>query len=97
MSFNCTGCGLCCTRMESVLNTPAPFKWMEPLIAEFPYGTDEYGACMMLEDGQCSVYENRPLLCNIERIADEMDTGMSKETWFELNYHGCRVLQQKVA
>lgn len=94
MTFECTGCGLCCTRMEKVLNTPPVFRWMEPLIAAFPYGTDENGACMMLVDGQCSVYEDRPLLCDVERMADELDIGMTKEVWFEMNYAGCRKLAE---
>ena len=71
-------------------------EWMQKLVDEFPYGTDENGVCMKFKDGLCSVYENRPLLCNIGRIANEVEIGMTKKDWFELNEYGCKVLQQGV-
>jgi len=95
MGFNCTGCGLCCTQIEKIKRTVHPFGWMQKLVDAFPYGTDVDGACMMLVDGQCSVYEDRPLLCDIERTADEVDIGMSKRQWFEVNYRGCKQLQRE--
>ena len=36
---------------------------------DFPYKTDESGACEKLDkDGKCTVYENRPLVCNVEKM-----------------------------
>ncbi len=95
MSFNCSGCGLCCTRIAKIKATVHPMNWMQILVNDFPYGTDADGACMKLVDGQCSVYEDRPLLCDIEGIADKMDIGMSKKQWFEMNYKGCEFLQRE--
>jgi Fe-S-cluster containining protein len=95
MSFECTGCGLCCTKIGQIKAAPPAFTWMQEAIDAFPYGTTESGACMMLVDNKCSVYEDRPLLCNVERMADELDIGMTKEMWFDLNYYGCRVLQRE--
>mgnify|MGYP001819312216 CR=1 FL=1 len=95
MGFNCTQCGLCCERMGKVKSVPMQTEWMQKLVDEFPYGTDENGVCMKYKDGLCTVYDNRPLLCNIERIADEVDIGMTKEAWFKFNEFGCKVLQQK--
>ncbi|GAG69463.1 unnamed protein product [marine sediment metagenome] len=94
MGFHCTGCGLCCNNIAKIKRTVHPLVWMQKLVNEFPYGTDENGACMMLVDGQCSVYDDRPLLCNIERTADELDIGMTKKQWFDMNYRGCEILQQ---
>ena len=85
---------MCCQRMDKVKKTIYPWDWMNKLVADFPYDTDEAGQCEMLIDGQCSVYEMRPMLCNIERIADMIDIGMNKETWFEINYRGCESLQK---
>lgn len=35
----------------------------------FPYKATETGACEKLdEDGKCTVYENRPLVCSIPRM-----------------------------
>jgi Fe-S-cluster containining protein len=94
MSFNCTGCGLCCTKIGKIKATPMPVAWMQAAVDAFPYESDETGACEKLVDNKCSVYENRPLLCNIERMADELDIGMTKEQWFAMNYQGCKVLQE---
>lgn len=34
----------------------------------FPYAAKEDGSCEKLVDGKCSVYANRPLICNMERM-----------------------------
>lgn len=96
MGFHCTSCGLCCQRMRALLATPQELPWMQKLVDEFPYGTKSNGHCEQYENGLCLVYDKRPLLCNIERIADEVDIGMSKDQWFELNYQGCAKLQRRM-
>jgi hypothetical protein len=61
---------------------------LRELVERFPYQTKEDGSCEMLtEEGKCSVYESRPLLCNIKLGAkllqiDEME-------WYRLNQMGC--------
>ena len=41
---------------------------------DFPYRANKDGSCEKLgEDGKCTVYENRPLVCNI--------SGMFKKFW----------------
>jgi Fe-S-cluster containining protein len=96
MSFHCTQCGLCCENMDKVLAAQHPQPWMQELVKAFPYGTKPNGQCEQFENGVCLVYERRPLLCDIERIADEVDIGMTKDEWFELNYQGCRTLQSRI-
>lgn len=66
---------------------------MQKLVDEFPYGTKSNGHCEQYENGLCLVYDKRPLLCNIERIADEVDIGMSKDEWFTANERECGRLQ----
>ena len=67
--FPCTSCGQCCRNIDKVLysgvdpNTPIGM-----LVKNFPYKPNAQGECEMLVDGKCSVYENRPLLCDIKKM-----------------------------
>ena len=61
--FPCTKCGLCCAKIGGVLKLKSSRFQKE--IDEFPYAAKEDGSCEMLKDGLCSVYENRPNICNI--------------------------------
>lgn len=95
MTFPCTQCGLCCKQMDKVLSNPTPFDWMQELVDDFPYQALSNGHCEMLHNNQCMVYEDRPLLCNLERTVDELDIGFTKDQWFALNERGCEILQDK--
>ena len=99
MSFQCTKCGLCCTRIDKILASSPPWPWMRQMIAGFPYGAKENGYCEQFdaETGLCMVYDNRPLLCDIDRAAAELDLGMSKFEWYRMNYEGCKILQDAAA
>jgi Fe-S-cluster containining protein len=70
--------------------------WMQPVVDAFPYQAREDGSCEKLKDNRCTVYFDRPLLCNIDRMADETDMPMNKETWFKMNYIGCKQLQMEI-
>jgi Fe-S-cluster containining protein len=95
--FECTSCGLCCKQVGAILTSPVPFMWMKQAVKDFPYKPREDGSCEKLgKDNRCSVYADRPLLCNIERMADEIDMPINKETWYEMNYIGCRQLQMEI-
>jgi Fe-S-cluster containining protein len=80
--------------MDKVLKHGPALPWMQPAHDAFPYGTKKNGECEMLQGTKCLVYEDRPLLCDIERISDELDTGMTQQEWFDMNYKGCEQLQQ---
>lgn len=97
MAFNCTGCGECCKQIGKTLvaqHTLIP--WMRAVVREFPYKAKENGHCEMLVDDKCSVYEDRPLLCNIDKMADDTTMPLSKFEWYKMNYEGCGILQSKV-
>ena len=96
MGFECTSCGLCCKQIRAIKSQPAPFPWMQKAVDEFPHGTRADGSCEKLEDNRCTVYADRPLLCNIDRLADEPDMPVDKETWYEMNYIGCKQLQMEI-
>ena len=95
--FNCTACGHCCAQINRLLDFDWAnhWPWMQKLVDDFPYAVREDGSCEMLNGTLCSVYEDRPLLCSIERTADEVDIGMSKQQWFMVNEQSCKQLQNK--
>jgi hypothetical protein len=69
--FPCSGCGQCCRFIGKVLNSNVDANTpIGALIKEFPYKPNANGDCEMLVDGQCSVYEDRPVLCNIKKMSE---------------------------
>jgi len=97
MAFNCTECGECCRKLGSILEQSyTHIPWMRPMVKAFPYKVKEDGSCEMLVDNRCSVYEDRPLMCNIDRMAKEARMPMSKIEWYSMNYQGCNQLQMEI-
>ena len=93
MDFPCTSCGLCCTKIQEIRDNLESYKdltVMYKAIEDFPYDTDDTGACTKLINGICSVYEDRPLLCNIKRLGEE--SGYDLPSWFKLNAISCNTL-----
>lgn len=90
--FPCTQCGLCCRLVGQALAHKE--YWDNPLIRAaleaFPYSTDENGTCEMLVDNKCSVYENRPLVCDIEKMAKLR--GVDKDYWYRISAGACNFL-----
>jgi Fe-S-cluster containining protein len=73
MNFNCTGCGLCCTIVGKRIKDAKQGIGNEPertLVANFPFPVNEDGSCSKYDHAtkKCSDYENRPLICNVERL-----------------------------
>ena len=97
MAFNCTGCGQCCQKVGHILeDSHRNIPWMRSMVEAFPYKVKEDGSCEMLVDNRCSVYEDRPLMCNIDRIAKEASMPITKLKWYQLNYEGCNKLQMEI-
>ncbi len=94
MEFNCTGCGSCCRYIGLVINNVQALE--EPFKTEFlnfPYSFKEDGSCENLTvDNKCLVYENRPNICNIDKIyelyyADKI----SKQEYYLKNARICNL------
>jgi len=72
LSFACTACGLCCKTIGKVIENGKKIKnqtAFEQVFIDFPYEAREDGSCEKLdENGLCTVYENRPLVCNVEKM-----------------------------
>lgn len=70
--FPCTGCSACCHKLSEIhiAASQAPKGSIVRQAAdEFPFGWDDTGTCRMLENGLCSVYDERPLMCDVRRLA----------------------------
>lgn len=92
--FPCTGCGACCRSVDGVKeNKHLHPKAIQELIEAFPYDHKD-GVCEMLVDNKCAVYEDRPVLCNIEKVS-EYYPDLTKEEYFKINADFCNLLQLK--
>jgi Fe-S-cluster containining protein len=89
MSFPCTGCGACCRHIDNaknIMNTAPELS--------FPYTWDDTGICEMLgEDNMCKVYNNRPLICNVDKLMAFY--GLNKKEFYAININGCHKLMKK--
>jgi len=87
--FKCSGCGLCCQHVNKAVEALKDIELME-----FPYKWDEGGRCEMLtEDNGCSVYENRPLMCNVDKVAEIFE--LEKEPFYRLNAKVCNSMMDE--
>ena len=80
------------TVLENVENVHEPI--LKEALASFPYSTREDGSCEMLINNHCFVYEDRPMVCNVERMqqAYEEAYGTSKEEYYNLSISVCNGL-----
>lgn len=95
MSYPCTGCGACCRRVGAVLAAPAlPDSPLARAIAGFPYAAREDGSCEQLTvEGQCAVYEDRPLLCRVDAMREQANV---PERWYyALSAAACNAMQEQ--
>ena len=95
MKFPCTGCGQCCRQLGEILDAAnasgnEAFMLLVLLARVFPYTPEPDGSCPMLINNQCAVYEDRPILCNLERLQHIME--VPDEVWFQLNAASCNRL-----
>lgn len=69
-NFVCLKCGRCCVQMNLVLERLSALA--EVIGAEnacFPY-SHKNGVCEKLtENNCCSIYDDRPVICNIEKLS----------------------------
>ena len=68
--FPCTSCGQCCRLIGLTFDHSHPYyqnssQAIKDLIDSFPHPINPDNSCSMLnEDGLCSIYEDRPIICN---------------------------------
>lgn len=79
--FKCNKCGMCCRNLSR-----------NNIYKEFDRGD---GVCKYLEGNLCSIYKDRPLMCNIELSYYEYFAHIDKEDYYRLNYDACEKLKRK--
>lgn len=94
MSFACHQCGSCCRQLGTALATAAALPagtGLHAAGAAFPHAVRPDGSCSQLRaDHRCGVYENRPLLCDVDRLFDALAVpGLCRADWHALNAAGC--------
>jgi Fe-S-cluster containining protein len=68
MNFPCIQCGLCCRSLSNI-----------SLAAQYDSGN---GTCKYLKENLCSIYKERPLICNVGK----MYTVYFKNSMTEIQY-----------
>ena len=97
--FPCTKCGECCRQIANLTNPSNPnFKSfptaIQDLISIFPYESKPDGSCSMLDDnGLCSVYDSRPIICNIKLAAQLFNLPILE--YYRMNATYCNYLIDK--
>lgn len=98
--FPCTSCGHCCKDVGQAIRA-AQEKDYDPVLKQelisFPFEVLKNGTCSQLKkDGSCGVYQDRPLLCNVEKTYDKyFATVMSREEFYLSNMKACNDLMNK--
>jgi Fe-S-cluster containining protein len=78
-TVKCGSCHACCTRLHKVKK-----------MLNFPYRIIN-GVCEKLVAGKCSIYDNRPEVCNVTEMRKYFD-GTNKE-YIELVRRSCREIR----
>lgn len=88
--FKCTNCGECCKRFTDLAqnNANAP-EWLKKAIEEFPFQINEDGSCEKLIDNKCSVYQDRPTICSVDKLFELQEAVKSKKEWYQMNNQEC--------
>lgn len=80
--FNCSKCGLCCTK----LNLNKVYDFLNRGDGICKYYNEELKTC--------SIYDNRPVLCNIEKSYElYFNKQFTKEEFYKLNSAICKKWQ----
>lgn len=81
MIFPCDKCGTCCKHIDLI-----------PQLNEYDNGK---GRCIhLMTNNLCDIYENRPDICNIEKMYElNYSKYMTEEEYVKLNVEGCREIK----
>lgn len=83
--FPCDKCGACC---KQVGNTPLG-KWLA-----LPNGVCRY---FSKENNLCTIYVERPIICNIDAFYDKyLANDMKLEEFYNINKKYCEILKSNI-
>jgi Fe-S-cluster containining protein len=81
--WKCNMCGECCRHVDRV-----------PALREF---AKEDGSCSFLEGNKCSIYDHRPLVCNVRGIYERFFKGqVPEDLFYEKTAQACAELQKGI-
>lgn len=81
MYFPCSKCGICCRMIVGI-----------PALSEFDTGS---GVCRYLKNNLCEIYEERPLICNIEKMfVAHFSQTMTEQEYLIKNITSCQQLMK---
>ena len=83
IKFSCDRCGLCCRLISKI-----------PQLAAFDRGD---GVCIHLRGTLCDIYEQRPDICNVEKMYDAFSARMSYREYIEMMEKSCEILKRNFA
>jgi len=82
-------CGTCCKHIDRAIENMKA----QNIQVGFPYYWNEKGVCEMLKDNLCSVYENRPLICSVDKFAKEFK--IKKKEFYRQNIIACNQMMDE--
>lgn len=104
IDFKCNGCGACCKFIGYIVkrvkdhhargvDLPFPFS----MYNDFPYDTLENGTCSKLDEtNRCTVYKERPAVCNVHTMYNVHYNYMGKEEYLKNSAIACQTLRETV-
>lgn len=80
-AFPCNQCGWCCQNLQN----HTLYKSLD----------DGNGVCIYFDktNSSCTVYHNRPLICNIQAMYEAVFSSMDYEDYINLNIQTCQSVQ----
>lgn len=79
--FQCEHCGCCCRNLDK-----------SDVYAPLDRGD---GVCKYLRGNDCSIYENRPLLCRVDESYEHFFSRiMTREEYYAVNKQACERLRK---
>lgn len=80
--FQCSKCGECCRNLDKAA-----------IYSELHNGD---GICRYLVKNECSIYNDRPLLCRVDQSYEIFFKEiMTYDEYLQLNYKSCEILKQR--
>lgn len=79
LSFNCEKCGECCRHIDEFIEI-------------WPH--QQNGVCNFLMGDLCSIYKNRPALCDFERAYKLLSDYMTEQEYHEKTILHCEQLKK---
>lgn len=98
MEFKCHGCGLCCYKVDFIKDKIYMYSEdVRKMVEEFPYKTRDDGSCekLDLKTMQCTVYDNRPDMCSVDKSWERTMPDVPIDHMHDLQYKSCRNLMIK--